>query len=318
MKNGTIKTLYVIGNGFDLYHGLNSSFKNYREWLEKNHQDIYKNLIELYGDEAKQATWWGNFEENLGYMSDVREHIENIADAYEPTGKDFYDPEEGGRDTDNELRSFVDSLKSTFAEWVCNLDKPHGEKVKFETRECVYISFNYTRTLEDYYKIPCDCIYHVHGDIENQVFILGHGRGEGEIIDDTAAPIAPWNGTCSPSEYGLDGIDNENYANVRKAFIDNIMSIRKDVDGIISQYKEVFDSLSDVQNVVFIGISFSSVDIPYIKKIIESVSEHASFSATYYTDEDKEAIARVSDKFKCLRIEELTEQWDDLQILFSS
>lgn len=34
------KHLYIIGNGFDLHHGINSSYKNFQEWMYENHPDV--------------------------------------------------------------------------------------------------------------------------------------------------------------------------------------------------------------------------------------------------------------------------------------
>lgn len=28
-----VKHLYIIGNGFDLHHGINSSYKDFQEWM---------------------------------------------------------------------------------------------------------------------------------------------------------------------------------------------------------------------------------------------------------------------------------------------
>lgn len=312
MQETNIKTLYVIGNGFDLYHGLKSSYRNYRDWLLENHKEIYKEMVKLYGEEVSDKLWWGSFEENLGYVPDVRERIEEIADSFEPDEeKDSFNPEEGGRCVDNKLSSLVNSLKSTFAEWVNSLGTPQGNKIKFDTKNCLYLSFNYTHTLEDYYKISPKIVKHIHGDIKRQKFILGHGRSKEEIYDDTAAPIAPWDGTSSPSDHGLDGVDNENYANVRKAYAKNILSIRKNTKQIIHDNKHFFSKLANVQKVVFVGFSFSCVDILYFKKIIDSVLNNVSVSATYYSEGDKDKINEVSRKFSCkiqpIQIGDLTE-----------
>lgn len=38
--NTSITDLYIIGNGFDLHHGINSSYFEYRIWL--------KNIMKIY------------------------------------------------------------------------------------------------------------------------------------------------------------------------------------------------------------------------------------------------------------------------------
>lgn len=286
MQENVIKTLYVIGNGFDLHHNIKSSYANYRDWLKEKHSNIYEKLIELYGAEATDKSWWGDFEENLGYVPDVRQKIEEIAASYEPDDNEAWDVEEGGRYTEYELSRLVSSLKSTFAEWVQNLNEPQGANLKLGIANSAYLSFNYTRTLEDYYRIPSEIIKHIHGVAEKLNFVLGHGRKNEDIIHETEAPIAPWDGTCPPSEYGLDGFDNENYSNVRLAFVKNLMNIRKATDQIIRDNNSFFEKLHHVEKVFFIGFSFSPVDMPYVNKIIDIVSEHACFAATYYSKND--------------------------------
>lgn len=43
-----IKTLYIIGNGFDLAHGLSTSYWKFREYLEREHQEFLYEFEHLY------------------------------------------------------------------------------------------------------------------------------------------------------------------------------------------------------------------------------------------------------------------------------
>ena len=43
-----MKNLYIIGNGFDCHHGINSSYSAYRQWLEENEPELYERLREFY------------------------------------------------------------------------------------------------------------------------------------------------------------------------------------------------------------------------------------------------------------------------------
>ena len=53
-------TLYVIGNGFDLAHGVPSSYSKFRDWLGR-HSDL-REALETYI--RNDALWW-NLEEAL-------------------------------------------------------------------------------------------------------------------------------------------------------------------------------------------------------------------------------------------------------------
>lgn len=44
-----MKHLYIIGNGFDLHHGIPSGYHSYRQWLEENHPGVLYLIDEYYG-----------------------------------------------------------------------------------------------------------------------------------------------------------------------------------------------------------------------------------------------------------------------------
>lgn len=84
MTSTTISThfkhLYIIGNGFDIHHSINSSYSNYRNWLEENEPDIYSQLCDLYGvstDEDEAHEWWSDFENMLSEI-DLYDYVENV------------------------------------------------------------------------------------------------------------------------------------------------------------------------------------------------------------------------------------------------
>ena len=51
--NTSITDLYIIGNGFDLHHGINSSYFEYRIWLKKHYEDIYCEIEQDYPPNIK-------------------------------------------------------------------------------------------------------------------------------------------------------------------------------------------------------------------------------------------------------------------------
>ena len=54
-------TLYIIGNGFDLHHGLNTSYKNFRDNVVLKAPNLWKQLIDIYGDDVTKDMWWSDF-----------------------------------------------------------------------------------------------------------------------------------------------------------------------------------------------------------------------------------------------------------------
>lgn len=60
--------LYIIGNGFDIHHGIQSSYRAYREWLLENHPELLTRLEIAFGfsgdaEDQNQhpyfIKWWG-------------------------------------------------------------------------------------------------------------------------------------------------------------------------------------------------------------------------------------------------------------------
>jgi hypothetical protein len=58
-------TLYIIGNGFDLLHGVKSSYSAFREYL-KRHDKSLSFEMDCY---FECENFWGDFENNLAFLS---------------------------------------------------------------------------------------------------------------------------------------------------------------------------------------------------------------------------------------------------------
>ena len=63
MKENRFKDLYIIGNGFDLHHGVKSSYNHFKKWLEKNDQDLLLEMEVLWNNNFQL---WSDFERALG------------------------------------------------------------------------------------------------------------------------------------------------------------------------------------------------------------------------------------------------------------
>lgn len=76
-------TLNIIGNGFDLYHGLPTSYYDFACYILATDEGLYTELSEMYDFPVRlvdghtnvsecrvaQKNFWSNFEENLGVLS---------------------------------------------------------------------------------------------------------------------------------------------------------------------------------------------------------------------------------------------------------
>lgn len=94
---------HVIGNGFDLYHGLATSYLSFGIYLQKNYPELYDSMITYYGlptiENGKESPignyLWSEFETvlvNLDHESILDEYSDYL--AY-PSLPDFRDRDWG-------------------------------------------------------------------------------------------------------------------------------------------------------------------------------------------------------------------------------
>lgn len=291
-----IKTLYVIGNGFDLHHWIESGYTDYLKWLKKNHNDVYQDFLKFYRD-ATEYDWWKDLETNLGYPADLKEYADDVALANQLDEDDFardhyIDEKRGKYDVEDELGGLVAKIKGTFHEWIKGLNKPCCcTRIHLDSKDSLFLNFNYSRTLEDFYHVNEDQILHIHGRVEldskSEEFILGHGRSWNDIQDSLAEyTMADYHGQ-DPKDF-LTGLQVDNITEyTRAAVVDNLYELHKDVDGIITQNSEFFLSLKDVEHVYIYGLSFGEVDLKYLETIIKSVSSTASYTINFFSEKDE-------------------------------
>ena len=62
---------------------------------------------------------------------------------------------------------------------------------------------------------------------------------------------------------------------------------------IIDENADFFESLSDIDEVIIIGHSLNTVDMPYFKKVFNSISKNAIWKAYYFEDTDEKPFEKV-------------------------
>ena len=178
-----IKDLYIIGNGFDLHHGIDSSYSDFYEWMNKNYPDIINKVDNVYGN--CDSHWWSDFENQLASLDAIR-YGDAVAFMNQPDLSDEHcDRMWGDAEiaVQNELENLYSDLRFCFHKWIHQLKRPQdSQKIKLSITNAVFLSFNYTKTLEHLYGITSNRILHIHGCIDdNEDFILGHGKTYEEL-----------------------------------------------------------------------------------------------------------------------------------------
>ena len=134
-----------------------------------------------------------------------------------------------------------------------------------------FLSFNYTRVLEEIYHIPEEGVLHIHNVVGGgEELVVGH-RVETDESDafDESAPI----------------FQEESMRNII-----NIMNARrKPKDELIAKNSDFFNSLHDITDVYVYGHSYSSVDLDYYQAVKNAIEADAKWHLGCYSERDKQA-----------------------------
>lgn len=285
-----MKKLFIIGNGFDLSHGIPSSYNDFKEYLkttyvipdnpypvvsssEGNHGDI---IIDPY-ESAKLLVYGINTTDDYVKWSEFENDLANMDFSWLAPDPDDYTDKEGDPDIyyyDDVFTPYLDDFsyniatwRELFEEWIEKVNEGiiNGDSIyiantkimKLLDAESFVLSFNYTETIETIYNF--NNILHIHNKVGEDL-IWGHGEDELDIDD-------------------LYDFDAERL---------NIMVIneyKKDVDKQIDKHKDFFSSIEGLKlDVYSFGFDYSDVDLPYIKKIIDSISKKSRWFLNDFGD----------------------------------
>lgn len=294
-----MKHLYIIGNGFDIHHRVPSRYENFQEWLFENDEDTYYRVEEIIGYD--KPTWWNEFETNLGNPDGVKLYAEKVAFENQPDyGSDDYRDRDlyvAEYEVERDLGNLLTSLKSNFQQWASELPEGDGSfSIKLETKESIFMTFNYSLTLEKLYGIPTDRILHIHGSAKDKdSIVFGHGRDFDSYRNDLTEELPSPSKNLPTEEYEewYDEIasrysDDYPTSQAKDAAASAIAVMRKNVLGIIEENQNFFQSLIDVEHIHIYGFSFSEVDLPYLLEIAKKVDiQNVDLEISVYSNKDK-------------------------------
>jgi len=310
MDISTIKelpsTLYIIGNGFDRYHGLETRYQAFALFLKEFYKDIYGLFIKYYAlsdldpddNNSLRDPLWADFENALAGL-DFRSVLDDNSNyAANPSGPDFRD-----RDWHSftiKMEGIVDQLtKETgeaFKEFILDVEFP-SLKPNIELGlepNSIFLNFNYTDTLERYYFINKSKILYIHGkaNISKGGIILGHGVTPMEPEEETVT--VPEGLTEEELEWWLDQQSNQydySYDQAKEQIMSYFWDSYKPTQKIIEKNNPFFERLRQVKKIFVLGHSIAIVDQPYFVKIIHSVSTNdVQWIVSYYSDAERDAL----------------------------
>ena len=114
--------LYVIGNGFDLWHGIPSSLAQFKQYIQGADRDVYREVEEYLPTRED----WSDLERALADM-DVDALISSVGHFMGSYGAEDWS-DSGHHDFQYEVQNVVERLSSglrlRFAEWIRKLPIP--------------------------------------------------------------------------------------------------------------------------------------------------------------------------------------------------
>ncbi|MGF0111217.1 AbiH family protein [Streptococcus sp. SGI.013] len=309
--------LFIIGNGFDIAHGLKSDYLYFKKYVYETFgkdenltglsgkEDIAEYLDDLDKDLARyvndfdiqefnidqktdftkvselfyqfmlqimrDTVYWSDFEQSLGRFTNIEIDMANFTDREGDIDGSVMS--RNAEEVGENLKLLTPVISKLFSEWISVTYDNWKSFVKNYRKQCyqgrlsketiilnrdsLFLNFNYTHVLEDFYGIPSENIYHIHGEIGDEL-VFGHN---------------------------LEREDFDNPMDVATYLSPLINSLVKPVGEILnnSHSKEFFDKIKDVEEIYFIGFGLrdkDGVDAPYFRKIFEVIP-----NVTIYVDE---------------------------------
>lgn len=265
--------LYVIGNGFDLHHGIPSNYSDFGRYVRTADPATFRLISDfLFVDND----FWSNFEERIATL-DTDLVIDHAMQFLVPYGaEDWSDAYH--HDFEYEIEQIAlglsSEMQSRFAEWIRTLPiPPHSNATLLNCidRTSRFLTFNYTPTLQQLYGVPDANVLHIHGSSLNpdSALVLGHGWERGteerlsrQIDEETDTRVAG----------GLRQIDDY--------FDDTFKPTRK----IIEENSAFFEGLSGTSEVCVLGHSLAEVDAVYFEEIIKRADPSTQWVISYHCE----------------------------------
>lgn len=268
-------TLHIVGNGFDLRHGIKSSYSDFKDfsWKHCGSNGYYLGVLELSYPQVNadgELVLWSDLERALGNPDIEAIQAEATEDVeYEEGHEIRYQPQ-----MEDAAGFLVPGVFITFHwlfdEWVNSIDLSESEPIENLAHldpHGMFLSFNYTETLELLYHIQRNQINYIHGRRNtDDELIVGHCN---DVDGDSQLPK-------DPMIY-----DYQAYETIAQL----VNEQRKNVSEIISRNQEYWDSLANVDKVVVYGHSLADVDLPYLQEVVGNVRDDAEwYFSIYYRD----------------------------------
>lgn len=277
-----MKVLYIIGNGFDLHHNLPTQYSDFSDYLKKKNIELYNALEHCCKFDYK----WRDFEDKLSTFS-----IKGLVDY----NKEFIN----GDGVEYPLSAILEQAKEKLEYLPNELNNWIIETIEYPVKNeientidfqenALFLTFNYTKTLEEVYGIRN--VWHIHNSpteiINNRYDAFPDEKKLSDIVV----------GYDENKVFSVPDFEFENQI-CGTNFEDVFSWLQKPTSSIISINKQKFNAYKSVEKVIILGHSLGDCDIPYFQEIEKRILSNAIFEISFYSDKEKKDLQKQSVKF---------------------
>lgn len=264
LKNQEKGTLYVIGNGFDLFHGIDSRYEDFYYWLNANkHKDFAKEFQNVFPKLNTNPDFlWSNFEDAMADYD-----LDELYNKYYVEPKDEIDhiwAPEKWRETAGRIDSVCKDLRPLMKQWAKQIKIESAIPELELSKDSWYLTFNYTTVLEDVYDIPSSHICHIHGCAkDNEDIIVGHDKM-----------------VSVESIYANYFEDQESKREIAKV----MNGFAKKKEEQIKKNQDFFKLLNVVSHIVVLGHSMSKIDLLYFFRVLDYIQPKSNWHLSSHSN----------------------------------
>lgn len=267
------KTLFIIGNGFDLHHKLNTRYLDFKNFLKANGEKEFLEAMDLSFNLNDDSDFlWQDFEETIKNCVSIpySQSIQSSEKSKDYTHEQLV----------NKLTIISKNIDSKIYDWIKSIENTMDENISLDNnfKKCnfdnsIFLSYNYTNVLEDYYNISSELIFHIHGRFSESIpetLYVGFGDSNFKVLSSYFNLISKLSADSdsdtiykfynSNERKGLDPVTESSL----NGFLDYFSSRNKLAyisDNKLYDYTtSVLNKMHSIENVVVLGHSFGPSD----------------------------------------------------------
>ncbi len=272
MLRSKYRNLVIIGNGFDRWQNLPTSYEEFRKYYiahvdlvmeqngfskyvitdEEGNERLFSSVELIYGNPFEPSDlpneFFWTFETSLDKLDDQRINMY------------FGRSEQGIADLGKMVKEAQFILRTLFCDWIVSLNISKENSGFRFSDDCFFINFNYTDTLEKRFGVNSKDIYHIHGSADNKdSIIVGHSTHPETAFQELKERhfMKSLNGDRLPRIDGLYAVEDALYQTDKH--------VEDNIDSLCSAMLRRGVHIEDIENIYVLGHSFGEPDLEYFK-----------------------------------------------------